>query len=346
MRTQLLVGVVVALHAMAIGTLVFMQGCGTTTGGQIERADPPPAPVMPPKGAGPVAPVSPALPPPALNPPPPAPVSVPVVEVGEYVVQSGDAISKIAKKFGVSVRELCELNKITDPNKLRQGQRLIVPRVPGAPAPAPVVPPAAPRVKAPDVRPATVRKVETPKPAAPSVEGAVYEVQPGDSLGKIAKQTGVKVAALREANQLKGDLIRVGQKLTIPVAAASAPAAPSVTPPPVAPAPPASAPAADPVVVPPVPAPAVSAPAPVPEAPLPTPSDLKAPPAPAQPGSPSPAQPATSAQPYRYPATQGETLKQIAKAFLLEPEELAAFNNLPVDAQLKAGQIVLVPVKE
>ncbi len=338
MRTQLLVGVVVALHAMAIGTLVFMQGCGTTTGGQIERADPPPAPVMPPKGAGPVAPVSPALPPPALN-PPPAPAPAPVVEVGEYVVQSGDAMSKIAKKFGLSVRELCELNKITDPNKLRQGQRLIVPRVPGAPAPAPapVTPPAAPRVKAPEVRPAPVRKVEAPKPAAPAAGGAVYEVQPGDSLGKIAKQTGVKVAALREANQLKGDLIRVGQKLTIPGAATTAAAVP---PPPAAPVPPA-APAPEPVVAPPAPVPA-----PVPEAPVPPPADLTASPAPVPPASPSPAQPASSALPYRYPATQGETLKQIAKAFLLEPEELAAFNNLPVDAQLKAGQIVLVPVKE
>ncbi|MBD9372162.1 peptidoglycan DD-metalloendopeptidase family protein [Rhizobium sp. ARZ01] len=49
-----------------------------------------------------------------------------------------------------------------------------------------------------------------------------YEVQPGDSLARIAARNGVSVDALKKANGLTAASIRVGQKLTIP--AASAPA--------------------------------------------------------------------------------------------------------------------------
>lgn len=47
-------------------------------------------------------------------------------------------------------------------------------------------------------------------------DGSVYIVQNGDTLGHIALVNGVSTSALRSANQLTGDLIRVGQKLTIP----------------------------------------------------------------------------------------------------------------------------------
>lgn len=43
-----------------------------------------------------------------------------------------------------------------------------------------------------------------------------YEVQPGDSLAKIAAKHGVSVDALKQANALSGASIRVGQKLHIP----------------------------------------------------------------------------------------------------------------------------------
>ncbi|HAV12731.1 MAG TPA: peptidoglycan-binding protein [Opitutae bacterium] len=44
----------------------------------------------------------------------------------------------------------------------------------------------------------------------------VYIVRNGDTLGHIALKHGLPTGALREANQLSGDLIRVGQKLNIP----------------------------------------------------------------------------------------------------------------------------------
>ncbi len=49
-----------------------------------------------------------------------------------------------------------------------------------------------------------------------------YEVQPGDSLAKIAARNGVSVDALKQANGLDGASIRVGQKLHIPAASKSA----------------------------------------------------------------------------------------------------------------------------
>lgn len=63
--------------------------------------------------------------------------------------------------------------------------------------------------------------------AGPSVFGAAaagertYTVRKGDTLSDIARREGTSIAALRTRNRLKGDLIRIGQKLVIPGGAAS-----------------------------------------------------------------------------------------------------------------------------
>ena len=57
----------------------------------------------------------------------------------------------------------------------------------------------------------------------------VYTVKSGDNLTKIAAQYGVGLKALRAANGLKTDSIKVGQKLKIP-AKVSAPVAPPTAP--------------------------------------------------------------------------------------------------------------------
>ncbi len=58
-----------------------------------------------------------------------------------YVVQPGDTLSEIAKKFGVSIRIIQEANAITDPRTLQVGQTLIIPQgeeaLPGTPTPTP-----------------------------------------------------------------------------------------------------------------------------------------------------------------------------------------------------------------
>ena len=53
-------------------------------------------------------------------------------------------------------------------------------------------------------------------PAPAVTQGNVYTVKSGDVLSRIAANQGVTLSELRSANQLSGDLIRVGQKLIIP----------------------------------------------------------------------------------------------------------------------------------
>ncbi|MFP4472985.1 MAG: L,D-transpeptidase family protein [Candidatus Omnitrophota bacterium] len=49
------------------------------------------------------------------------------------------------------------------------------------------------------------------------VEGktVIHEVEPGDTLGKISKTYGVTIPLIKKSNNLKSDVIRVGQKLRI-----------------------------------------------------------------------------------------------------------------------------------
>ncbi len=55
---------------------------------------------------------------------------------------------------------------------------------------------------------------------------ATYQVKRGDNLSEIAQQHGVSTRALREENNLKGDVIRVGQTLRIPGMGGALPATP------------------------------------------------------------------------------------------------------------------------
>jgi LysM repeat protein len=217
MRTRLLVGIVVALHALAVGGILFMQGCGTTKG--TAAVEPPPAPVMPPK-----AEVVPPTPPPArpvFQPPAPAHMEPPMkepTEVKTYTIQAGDSLSKIASWYGVSSREIAELNGLKNVNVIKPGQTLVLPAYAKA---TPKPPPARHTHKA---KPPS--EGEASAGVAPAEGGAEYVVKSGDVLSKIASAHGIKTKDLREANNLTSDSLRVGQKLTIPGAKAEEAAAP------------------------------------------------------------------------------------------------------------------------
>lgn len=178
--------------------------------------------------------------PPATNaavlPPPVAPLVTPppVVPAApaagtEYTIVSGDTLAKIAKKNGVTVKAIEDANPGVDPKKLRPGKKLIIPASTASAAPA---------------APGALTAMDTGSEKT-------YVVKSGDTLSKIAKRNGVTLKALRAANNLTTDHIKVGDKLKIPakIETASAPA----------PAPDTSAPPALP-------------PAPTPVAPTPTPA--------------------------------------------------------------------------
>ncbi|AEY01109.1 membrane-bound lytic murein transglycosylase D [Oceanimonas sp. GK1] len=61
-------------------------------------------------------------------------------------------------------------------------------------------------------------------PAAERQQYQRYRVKGGDSLGVIARRYGTHITALRQANNLSGNTIRIGQTLLVPASAAPAPA--------------------------------------------------------------------------------------------------------------------------
>ncbi len=125
-----------------------------------------------------------------------------------YTVRSGDTLSGIGARFGVSYQDIARANGISNPNLIYAGQQLTIPgRAPAAPTPP--SPPPAPS--------GTVRHV----------------VQPGDSLSVIAQRYGSTVSAIASANGIANpNRIYPGQVLTIPNGRApSGPAPVTPTPP-------------------------------------------------------------------------------------------------------------------
>ncbi|MBX2809882.1 MAG: N-acetylmuramoyl-L-alanine amidase [Cellvibrionaceae bacterium] len=95
-----------------------------------------------------------------------------------YRVVSGDTLSDIAQKFGLSLARLKQLNGLKK-STIRVGQRLIL-------------------------------------QAAPKPPAVVHQVKRGETLSGIALKYSTSVAAIRQNNQLNNTAIRIGQKLLIP----------------------------------------------------------------------------------------------------------------------------------
>jgi LysM repeat protein len=64
---------------------------------------------------------------PTLPPGTTAPAATTTTTPQEYIVQSGDSLTKIAKMFGVTVAALVEANNLPNADKITEGQRLKIP---------------------------------------------------------------------------------------------------------------------------------------------------------------------------------------------------------------------------
>lgn len=139
-----------------------------------------------------------------------------------HTVRKGETITSVAAKYGVSTANLRRWNGLKSKSALRVGQRLKVY------LPAAVLETGQPQSTAPAD---TARQADTTKTAAtqapppvksstsantPKTGSTVYIVKKGDSLSSIAARHHTTVAKLRQANGLKSDAIKVGQKLVIP----------------------------------------------------------------------------------------------------------------------------------
>ena len=161
-----------------------------------------PLPTTPtPPAVAPMTPPPVTIPPATTTPPEPAPTG----EAKVHVVAKGEFFAILAKKYGVTVKAIEAANPGVDSTKLKIGQKLNIP------APTPKAPPA---------------KTKEGTATAPDADGT-YTVKSGDVLGSIAKKHGTTVAKLREANNLKTDQIKVGQKLKIPAGGAKPSPAPA-----------------------------------------------------------------------------------------------------------------------
>ncbi len=98
---------------------------------------------------------------------------------GDYTVERGDTLGKIAREQGVSLADLVEANNITNRNLIHIGQILIIPGEEGE-------------------------------------SEVIHVVARGETLGRIASKYGSSVSALAQRNGISNpNLIRIGQNLFV-----------------------------------------------------------------------------------------------------------------------------------
>jgi murein DD-endopeptidase MepM/ murein hydrolase activator NlpD len=123
-----------------------------------------------------------------------------------YVVQAGDTLFSIARRFNVPIAELAQFNSLLNPNLIFVGQTITIP--------------------------ASNQAGASPNTPALATAYRIHVVQPGENLFRIALKYGASVQSIATANRLGNTaLIFVGQQLSIPTGATSgAPIAQSTAP--------------------------------------------------------------------------------------------------------------------
>ena len=156
---------------------------------------PTPQPTTPPPTPTPLPTPSPTVPPtPAPTTPPPAqPTEATTAPAQEqvYIVQPGDTLYSIARRYGVRLENLAAYNGIINPNRIYVGQQIRIPASSAAP----------------------------PSTGQPAGEERIYIVQPGDRLFRIALRYNMNYLYLAAYNGIANpNLIYPGQVIRIPPA--------------------------------------------------------------------------------------------------------------------------------
>jgi LysM repeat protein len=221
---------------------------------------------------------------------------------GTYVVQSGDSLSLIASRYGITTQALAAANGLTTSSVIYAGQVLNIPAAGQQPPAQPPPPTATPQ----------------PPPQQPPTKPGTYVVQPGDSFSRIAARYGITAQALAAANGLTtSSVIYTGQVLNIPAAGQTVPTeVPPTTPPtPVAP-----------TAVPITQAPTGVVPPPVTTTPAPA-------------GSPGQVE---LGKPVKYTVQRGDSLSSIAARFNTTVAALMQLNGIADPNFLYVGQVLTI----
>jgi membrane-bound lytic murein transglycosylase D len=199
--------------------------------------------IPPPQPLGATASVAAAAPHAAT--PPPAPVAEAAAEEAPaeelYVVRSGDALSEIARRYGLSEKLLMTQNAIKDPNFLFEGQTLKVGKSAAPPsalvADATLRDPVAPEDQGPKPESARAKPQPVSREEAvaagpglmPGIESAASAdpsdyslsndtaiVQGAETLGHFAEWCGVSASRLRELNHMRpGSTLTLGRRIRL-----------------------------------------------------------------------------------------------------------------------------------
>jgi murein DD-endopeptidase MepM/ murein hydrolase activator NlpD len=180
----------------------------------------------------------------------------------QVTVREGETVYNLSRRFGVPANVIARVNGLPEGGGLQTGQKIVIPTyvysnkapvsapdnhpavadaksstgtrydVPADKVPVPsrapqqtlAVLPQPPKVKEAAVPAATdPNAANSSGQSKPKSVAGAYTVQDGDTLTRVAKKTGVSVAALKAANGMQDGVLRIGQTLKVP-AAGQAPA--------------------------------------------------------------------------------------------------------------------------
>lgn len=115
-----------------------------------------------------------------------------------HTVKQGETLYSIAREYKVDVKQIFELNNITDrEHKVKLGDVLLIS--------------------------GSAKTVDFAKPATSSVSATTHEVKSGETLFRIARMYNTTPEAIKAYNNLKSDGVNLGQVLRIPGEATTTP---------------------------------------------------------------------------------------------------------------------------
>ncbi len=118
-----------------------------------------------------------------------------IPEKERYEIKEGDTFFSLSKKFNISIDDLLSANNFDKSTKINVGQIIRIPL---------------------DKVQKTVTNTNVSAPKTDTEDTAVYHiVKPGETLYRIHVNYGVSVPKLRKLNHLKGNYIKVGQKIRV-----------------------------------------------------------------------------------------------------------------------------------
>lgn len=133
--------------------------------------------------------------------------NVDVKAAQKHILQKGENLSELAKKYKVSVKELIRLNKIKNTKAMRAGKAVLIPdskqtsKIPVSALPQ--------KIKSkPDL------KASAPKNS--SVKIVKYKILKGDTIWTLSKRFNASTKEIKTLNKLKENKVKIGKTLFIP----------------------------------------------------------------------------------------------------------------------------------